>query len=63
MPAAAVIPAPIVYIKFVAVKTLVVGGLLGAKDLAGKGSWNSPTEQWGKVSGLRCVLRSPVFLL
>ena len=28
MPAAAVIPAPIAYIKVVAVKTLVVGGLL-----------------------------------
>ena len=30
MPAAAVIPAPIAYIKVVAVKKLVVGFLLGA---------------------------------
>ena len=30
MPAAAVIPAPIAYIKIVAVKTLVVGYLLGS---------------------------------
>ena len=31
MPAAAVIPAPVAYIKSVAVKTLVVGDLLGIK--------------------------------
>ena len=33
MPAAAVIPAPIAYIKVVAVKTLVVGFLSGASGL------------------------------
>ena len=33
MPAAAVIPAPIAYIKVVAVKTLVVGFLLDASGL------------------------------
>ena len=33
MPAAAVIPAPIAYIKVVAVKKLVVGFLLGASDV------------------------------
>ena len=33
MPAAAVIPAPVAYIKVVAVKKLVVGFLLGASDL------------------------------
>ena len=33
MPAAAVIPAPIAYIKVVAVKKLVVGFLLGAADV------------------------------
>ena len=32
MPAAAVIPAPIAYIKVVAVKKLVVGFLAGAKE-------------------------------
>ncbi len=34
MPAAAVIPAPIAYIKVVAVKKLVVGYLVGAMGLA-----------------------------
>ena len=52
MPAAAVIPAPIVYIKSVAVKKLVVGGVLGSRDLAYKRPWNSPTAHWGEVSGL-----------
>ena len=33
MPAAAVIPAPIAYIKVVAVKKLVVGFLVGATDV------------------------------
>ena len=33
MPAAAVIPAPIAYIKVVAVKKLVVGFLLGVADV------------------------------
>ena len=52
VPAAAVIPAPIVYIKSVAVKKLVVGGVLGSRDLAYKRPWNSPTAHWGEVSGL-----------
>ena len=37
MPAAAVIPAPIAYIKVVAVKKLVVGFLVGAHGLPRKG--------------------------
>ena len=44
MPAAAVIPAPIAYIKVVAVKKLVVGFVVGA---AGPslcvGTWQSPS--------------------
>ena len=38
MPAAAVIPAPIAYIKVVAVKKLVVGFLVGAIGRPRKGS-------------------------
>ena len=49
MPAAAVIPAPIAYIKVVAVKKLVVGFLLRALGLANgyalKRFWNL----WGKL--------------
>ena len=42
MPAAAVIPAPIAYIKVVAVKKLVVGFLAGASGLAlCAGTWMS----------------------
>jgi hypothetical protein len=37
VPAAAVIPAPIAYIKVVAVKKLVVGFLVGAAGRARKG--------------------------
>ena len=51
MPAAAVIPAPIAYIKIVAVKTLVVEILLGT---AGLPQWlalgMSPAFSWGKCS-------------
>ena len=47
MPAAAVIPAPIAYIKIVAVKTLVVGCLLRNTGLP---QWSvlgvSPTSLW-----------------
>ena len=48
MPAAAVIPAPIAYIKVVAVKTLVVGFLPGT---TGPSKWRAPaqflTSSWG----------------
>ena len=49
MPAAAVIPAPIAYIKVVAVKKLVVG-LLGRLDGLPQGSTVGlalPLEGWG----------------
>ena len=60
MPAAAVIPAPIAYIKIVAVKTLVVGYLL----------WTVGLPQWSvlrfvldtlmeDVLALNCVVRAP----
>ena len=60
MPAAAVIPAPIAYIKIVAVKTLVVGYLL----------WTVGLPQWSvlrlvsntfleEVFALDCVARAP----
>jgi hypothetical protein len=39
VPAAAVIPAPIAYIKVVAVKKLVVGFLVGLSAWLRKGSW------------------------
>ena len=48
MPAAAVIPAPIAYIKVVAVKTLVVGFLPGT---TGPSQWRAPAQflasSWG----------------
>ena len=48
MPAAAVIPAPIAYIKVVAVKTLVVGFLPGT---TGPPKWRAPAQflasSWG----------------
>ena len=44
MPAAAVIPAPIAYIKVVAVKKLVVGFLVGVTGL--------PRSGWLHVSSL-----------
>ena len=64
MPAAAVIPAPIAYIKIVAVKTLVVEILLGTAGL----------PQWlalgivlgiflGRVFALHCVAHDPELLL
>lgn len=48
MPAAAVIPAPIAYIKIVAVKKLVVGFL----------AWRAPSTP---VTGVRAVVRLPSF--
>ena len=64
VPAAAVIPAPIAYIKIVAVKTLVVGYLL----------WTVGLPQWSvlrfvlgtfleEVFALNCVARAPWHLL
>ena len=51
MPAAAVIPAPIAYIKVVAVKKLVVGFLMG---VAGPPLWGVncaySRHPWGKPS-------------
>ena len=50
MPAAAVIPAPIAYIKVVAVKTLVVGFLPGT---TGPPKWRAPAQflasSWGTI--------------
>ena len=64
MPAAAVIPAPIAYIKVVAVKKLVVGFLprtsgppLGCVICFGLGIL------LGNVSALNCVVRYPGLLL
>ena len=65
MPAAAVIPAPIAYIKVVAVKKLVVGFLLRT---------TGPPSGWvsiwlglgiflGNVTALDCVVRYPGLLL
>ena len=47
MPAAAVIPAPIAYIKVVAVKKLVVEFLAGADlgSLVGAAAWSSVWER------------------
>ena len=51
MPAAAVIPAPIAYIKVVAVKKLVVGFLAGSENP--HAAWNSsPYHPSVKPSGL-----------
>ncbi len=49
MPAAAVIPAPIAYIKVVAVKKLVVGYLVGAMGLAlSAGTSTDSGHPWGE---------------
>ncbi len=49
MPAAAVIPAPIAYIKVVAVKKLVVGYLVGAMGLAlSAGTSIDSGHPWGE---------------
>ena len=64
MPAAAVIPAPIAYIKVVAVKKLVVGSLprttgppLGCVSGLTRGIF------LGSVAALDCVMRYPRHLL
>ena len=53
MPAAAVIPAPIAYIKVVAVKTLVVGFLSGASGPPfGRVSGSTLASSWGMYCAL-----------
>ena len=62
MPAAAVIPAPIAYIKIVAVKTLVVGYLL---ENTGLPQWSvlgiSPTSLWLTAFTSLCAQMSQNF--
>ena len=54
MPAAAVIPAPIAYIKVVAVKKLVVGFLVGAIGPASRSALVlSPTIFQENLSGIK----------
>ena len=64
MPAAAVIPAPIAYIKVVAVTKLVVGFLSvsGAPPLV-VSSRHAAGIFLGSVSALHCVVRKPGLLL
>ena len=64
MPAAAGIPAPIAYIKVVAVKKLVVGFLSasGAPPLV-VSSRHAAGIFLGSVSALHCVVRKPELLL
>ena len=64
MPAAAVIPAPIAYIKVVAVKKLVVGFLLvndGPPFCGEHLTW--PQHLLGDYSALYCVVYDPGRLL
>ena len=64
MPAAAVIPAPIAYIKVVAVKKLVVGFLLGTTGPpSGCCIWFGPGILLGNVTALDCLVRYPGLLL
>ena len=62
VPAAAVIPAPIAYIKIVAVKTLVVGCL---PSLSRSPKWSLRGLHLGSFSGnmnaLQCVSHYPFF--
>ena len=57
MPAAAVIPAPIAYIKVVAVKKLVVGFLMGSTRSAPKGVALvvCPVILEGRLSGIHLL--------
>ncbi len=58
MPAAAVIPAPIAYIKVVAVKKLVVGFVVGATGLAQCAStWSSPSILGRNLCGIKLSCR------
>ena len=64
MPAAAVIPAPIAYIKAVAVKKLVVGLLVGTVGplLTGRAPWPVPAILGENVAGIKLsVAVSPSF--
>ena len=64
MPAAAVIPAPIAYIKVVAVKKLVVGFLLKSTDPPlGVCVWFGLSIFLENVAALQCVVRYPGLLL
>jgi hypothetical protein len=66
VPAAAVIPAPIAYIKVVAVKKLVVGFLVGATGPLRKGcvlAVRLRPSLWGTRLALGCRARSPHRLL
>ena len=64
MPAAAVIPAPIAYIKIVAVKTLVVGYLLRTAGLPSVVSTRFVLGTFlGSVFALHCVAHDPELLL
>ena len=65
MPAAAVIPAPIAYIKVVAVKTLVVGFLPGTAGLSRVSSyWFGPWHLLGeRVRTSLCDLETLTFTL
>ena len=59
VPAAAVIPAPIAYIKVVAVKKLVVGFLLGTTGPpSGCCIWFGPGIFLRNVAALECVVRN-----
>ena len=53
MPAAAVIPAPIAYIKVVAVKKLVVGFVVSSLVLALSGYWMWAVILGWKLCGIR----------
>ena len=55
MPAAAVIPAPVAYIKFVAVKKLVVEALWGGRG--GSGRLTFPTSARTAAVALSCCCR------
>ena len=58
MPAAAVIPAPIAYIKVVAVKKLVVGFVVGATGPAQcAGTWLFPSILGGNLCGIKLSCR------
>ena len=64
MPAAAVIPAPIAYIKVVAVKKLVVGFLsVSGSPASVLGTCNATDIFLGNVSALRWVVHDPGLLL
>ena len=58
MPAAAVIPAPIAYIKFAAVKKLVVGSQLRAGGSPhGATTWTEPNAGYSEVPFTGCPRR------